>query len=200
MQDKRSIGRPREFDEDDVLQRLMDVFWRKGYEGTSLSDLVAASGLQKGSLYAAFGDKKEMFLKALGYYEKTVVDPAVEDLTRSSTNAVRRVRDFLNLPIEAAWANSDWRGCFLCNTAADHAERNSDTAELVLRGFDKLEGGLRTALAESGMAQKDARLCARTVLAVYSGLRVMVRSGRARPALEAARDGMLDLVRLKSDQ
>src|ERR1700722_4582159 len=62
------MGRPRSFDVDRGLDRALRVFWRKGYEGTSLSDLTTAVGVNRPSLYAAFGDKKALFRKALGHY------------------------------------------------------------------------------------------------------------------------------------
>ena len=61
-------GRPREFDTDDVLEAAMQCFWSNGYESTSLADLVAATGLHKGSLYQAFGDKHSLFIRSLKRY------------------------------------------------------------------------------------------------------------------------------------
>ena len=63
--EKRSVGRPREFDEKAALEAAMDSFWQKGFEATSLADLCACTGLHKGSLYQAFGDKHQLFMRAL---------------------------------------------------------------------------------------------------------------------------------------
>jgi TetR/AcrR family transcriptional repressor of nem operon len=65
---KRAVGRPREFDEEAALEAAMDAFWQKGYESTSLADLCTCTGLHKGSLYQAFGDKHALFMKALNHY------------------------------------------------------------------------------------------------------------------------------------
>src|SRR5210317_1187307 len=65
---KNPVGRPRGFDEAKVLDAAMEVFWRKGYESTSLADLLEATGLHKGSLYQAFGDKHTLFISALRRY------------------------------------------------------------------------------------------------------------------------------------
>ena len=65
---KRAVGRPREFDEEAALEAAMDAFWQKGYESTSMADLCNCTGLHKGSLYQAFGDKHELFMKALHHY------------------------------------------------------------------------------------------------------------------------------------
>ena len=67
-------GRPREFDEADVLAKIMSLFWERGYEGTGLSDIMNATGLQKGSLYKAFGSKQDMYVRALTHYERLIVD------------------------------------------------------------------------------------------------------------------------------
>ena len=58
MREPATVGRPREFDEEIALTEIMNVFWAKGFEGTTLNDLVSATGMKKGSLYAAFGDKR----------------------------------------------------------------------------------------------------------------------------------------------
>ncbi len=63
------MARPREFDRDEVLDKAIEVFWTQGYDGTSVQDLVDAMGIQRGSLYAAFGDKHQLFLEALDRYE-----------------------------------------------------------------------------------------------------------------------------------
>jgi TetR/AcrR family transcriptional repressor of nem operon len=65
------LARPREFDRDVVLETAMDVFWCKGFEGTSIQDLVEATGVNRGSLYGAFGDKETLFAEALDYYLAT---------------------------------------------------------------------------------------------------------------------------------
>ena len=65
------MGRPREFDVDDALETAMELFWRKGYEGTSLTDLTEGMGITKPSLYGVFGNKEGLFLKALERYERT---------------------------------------------------------------------------------------------------------------------------------
>ena len=68
MREPKLMGRPREFNEEEALAKIMDVFWARGFEGATVSDLMAATGLKKGSLYAAFGDKRAMYLKALALW------------------------------------------------------------------------------------------------------------------------------------
>ena len=71
------MARPREFDSDVVLTALRDVFWEHGYEGTSYANITAATGLQKGSLYAAYGDKRSLYLEAIGRYDQENVSDGV---------------------------------------------------------------------------------------------------------------------------
>ena len=95
MRETKTIGRPREFDADSMLLKIMDVFWARGFVGTTLSHLVAATGLKKGSLYAAFGDKREMYLKALALYDRTAIAAtrAQRDLlAKADTGRVARTR------------------------------------------------------------------------------------------------------------
>ena len=74
------MARPREFDEIDVIENLMNVFWDKGYEAASMQDLVAATGLLKGSLYGAFGDKQSLYLTALKQYDRTRIQAGIDML------------------------------------------------------------------------------------------------------------------------
>lgn len=67
-----AVGRPREFDPDLALQKALEVFWKKGYEGASLPDLTEAMGINKPSIYATFGNKEQLFLKAIELYETQV--------------------------------------------------------------------------------------------------------------------------------
>ena len=79
-----TVGRPRAFDMEKALQKALEVFWRKGYEGASLPDLCEAMGINKPSLYAAFGNKEQLFLKAIELYENrpcAFFYPALEHAT-----------------------------------------------------------------------------------------------------------------------
>ena len=86
-------GRPREFDEDDVLDRVVRQFWQHGYEATSLTDLVIATGVQKGSLYKAFGDKHALFMMALDRYV-TNAERETRNRLQHGPSAIRSLRDW----------------------------------------------------------------------------------------------------------
>ena len=190
------LGRPREFDEDEVLTDIMSTFWKNGYEGTGLAQIIEATGLQKGSLYKAFTNKQDMYVKALAHYEKNVVDRAIKSLVSGSVAPYERVKAFLSAPIEASFNKNDRRGCFLCNASADYAVHDDETRALVARGYGKLERALMTPIAQlhpdwpNDKCKKTAQLC----LSVYAGLRIMSRAAAERDRLEGARDTYMDML------
>lgn len=190
------IGRPREFDEGEVLTDIMSAFWKTGYEGTGLAQITKVTGLQKGSLYKAFTDKHDMYVKALAHYEKNVVDGTVKSLISGKATPYKRIKAFLSAPINAAWNKDDWSGCFLCNASADYAAHDDDTRALVARGYSKLERALITPIAEihpewsKRKVEQNAQLC----LTIYTGLRIMARAAVERKQLEGARDACLAML------
>ena len=187
-------GRPREFDPDEVLSKIMQLFWENGYEGTGLSDIIAATGMGKASLYSAFGNKQEMYLKALARYEALMVDSAVAILRAGDRPPLERINAFLSAPITAVRDNADRRGCFLCNAAADRASLDPKTGALVLRGYAKVRSAITEALNADRPDQDDDATAqhAQLVLTVYSGLRVMARSGMKNEDLEMAKNAVLE--------
>lgn len=188
------MGRPRAFDEDEALAKLLDVFWAKGFEGTSMSDLEAATGLRRGSLYAAFGDKHAMYLRALALYGRTVIDKAERQLAGSDAPE-RRIERFLQSAIDAVAVENDRRGCFLCNASIDQAALDPETRRSVNGSLERLRHVLEEALAELGQTDDDARrAAAQHLLSVYFGLQVMARAGQPVPLLTAARDAALRSV------
>lgn len=190
-------GRPREFDEAEVLSLIMQIFWEKGYEGTGLSDLVKTTGVKKASLYAAFGNKQSIYLKALEHYEGLMVDSAVKALTNPNLGAFDKVHAFLSSPITAVRANGDRRGCFLCNASADRSAFDGDVERRVQRGYEKMLSALTAALDSRNKKegnQISSSESAALALSVYSGLRIMARANVSVDLLTAARDTAMKAV------
>jgi len=191
----QSVGRPREFDEADVLDSVMKLFWVQGYEGTGLKDILTATGLAKGSIYKAFDSKHNLYLKSLERYEMLYVDTAVAALT-SSKPPIERLDDFLSAPIENVSTGKLNKGCFLCNASADRADSDEETRLLVQRGFKKLGRALVILISELNPQWEDENVqqAAQMALSIYSGLRTMSRSGHDLSSLTDARDGALRLL------
>lgn len=172
------MARPREFDIDTALDAAMGVFWARGYEGTSLRDLLAAMGIARGSLYKAFRDKHAIYLAALDRYDRSVIEDGVMTLSNSAAgDGLDRIRHFL----AAAARSDDRRGCFLCNAAVDRAPLDVEVRTRVRAMMDRLERAIAKALAQSRAAgdwpvERRADT-ARLLTGTYMGLRVLAKAG-----------------------
>lgn len=176
------MARPRSFDPDQTLGALKALFWEKGYEGTSMQDIEAATGLGKQSLYRVWADKRAMYLAALASYARDEVTGLVQMLDGDGPARAR-----LAALLDGEVAQADRRGCFLCNASLDQAQANPDTQaqvqammQMSLAAFTRLAGG---------DAAKGAALNAG-----YNGLRGMSAAGLDRAVLRKAADGVLKLL------
>jgi TetR/AcrR family transcriptional repressor of nem operon len=124
---KRSVGRPREFDEERALEAAMDEFWRKGYESTSLNDLCCCTGLHKGSLYQAFGDKHQLFMRSLNHYaDREFRDVAAVALEQDSP--LDSIRALVRTVCDHA---AEGRGCLMINSMVELAPHDPEVREML---------------------------------------------------------------------
>lgn len=179
------MARPREFDEDKVVDALMGVFWTKGYESAALSDIMEATGLGKGSLYAAFGDKRAMYLKALTEYEARYVDELVGAMAEMPADEA--IATLLGLATKAA-EEQDFRGCFLCNASLEILAFDTATRDALSAANQKLTLAIRKAWLDlRGLSRSDdADTAANQILAFYFGLRILAKSGVSADQVQAA--------------
>jgi len=181
------MARPRAFDETEVLRSLEDVFWRQGYEATSYDDLMRASGLGKGSLYAAFGDKRALYLKALEGYIAHEIGGLGVILMDDRLSGPARLRALFDETVRAVEVANDRRGCFLCNAAVDQAVHDPGVAKIVSEAMDVARGAINVAIKACGPTEANAD----GVLAAFLGMRVLAKSGADLTSLKAARDNAL---------
>ncbi|WP_410652971.1 TetR/AcrR family transcriptional regulator [Amycolatopsis sp. cmx-4-54] len=170
-------GRPRSFDEDQVIGGALDVFWRRGYTATSMRDLKEDLGILPGSLYAAYGDKHTLFLRALERYAGGAANQA-DALAEGPV--LTHLRELLLSVLEAA-REAPGRGCLLGNTAAELLPADEAAGKIVHSGFEALETGLTQGLEaaqRSGeiRADIDCGAQARLLLVVMQGLHVVARA------------------------
>ena len=168
------MARPREFDRDEVLDRAMEVFWARGYDRTSVQDLVDSMGIQRGSLYAAFGGKQQLFLDALDRYEQRFYESMQEALARDEPVRERIGRVFRNVVLDCA-CEGGRRGCFITNTAVALSEGDEETANRVRGNLRRVEDAFEGALAADGTEPRKARAIARFLTNSLQGLRVLSR-------------------------
>lgn len=188
------MPRQKEFDEAKVLNALKNVFWKNGFDGTSYADLIEASGLYKGSLYGAFGDKRALYLHSLKDYEDHEVESAVALLTGAAATARLsgrdRIKRLLDLVIDAVATHRDRRGCLLCNAAVDQAPHDKSVEKVVTDGLNKMQSAIEAALKVDS-PRKDVKEMASQINAVYFGMRVMAKSGAPLSMMKRARDSIL---------
>ncbi|MCB9639965.1 MAG: TetR/AcrR family transcriptional regulator [Myxococcales bacterium] len=132
------VGRPREFEIDEALDKALHVFWKHGYEATSINDLLDAMGLQKGSLYKAFGDKHSLFLQALERYLEMGYQQTQACIQLQATPIAGVQRWFESLFGYCDQQNQK-RGCFAVNALSELAPHDPEVAELLRLHFDRLE-------------------------------------------------------------
>jgi len=127
----RPVGRPREFDEAEVLEAAMSVFWRQGYESTSMADLLAATGLHKGSLYQAFGDKRSLYLVVLRNYLQALSGRVREELLGADTaleglrNAMRQLMATCTTP------DAGNPGCLALNALVEKGPQDPEVLQIL---------------------------------------------------------------------
>jgi len=126
------MGRPREFDIDEATDQAMHAFWRSGYGGTSLSDLMAATGLEKGSLYKAFGCKEKLFLAALDRYLAAGVTH-MESIVRTAPTAVDAMRGILAAVADNCCGKQGVTGCLAVNATIDVIDGPDKAAQRLAR-------------------------------------------------------------------
>ena len=129
-------GRPRKTDPATALITAMKVFWEKGYEGTSMSDLVAATGMAKPGLYATFGDKEAIYTKALEYYFHEFGSPMLDDLRQSPDALEIVIRRFLQANAASASDKTSPSGCFVVHSIVECASQ-PPTLEALGRAFNE---------------------------------------------------------------
>ena len=189
------MSRPRSFDEDAVLDQAVQLFWERGFEGTSLADLETHLGLGRQSLYNAFGDKQTLFLKALERYQRGVVEKRFGHLTAPGAG-LDAIRAFFKANVEALTAPGPRRACLIANTIL---ERGSQDADVLLRcnhARAELERGFRRTLAQAKARGElpeglDVEATA-TLLVIQSyGLNVLAKTGATAEELQAAVEVLL---------
>jgi TetR/AcrR family transcriptional repressor of nem operon len=182
------MPRPREFDETTALEAAMECFWRRGYEATSLRDLTASMGLTAPSLYNAFGDKQELFARALERYLDRTTRDRLHRLEESLTPKEALHRFFAEI-IEHSIKDRQRKGCFLVNSALEVAPHHAKCRAVIAEQFSEIEGFFKRCIlaaqaAETVSFDVDAGDVARLLLGVLFGIRVLARTTPNRALLE----------------
>jgi len=190
------MARTRTFDEQDVIADAMAVFWRKGYEATSIDDLVQATGINRASMYGTFGSKEGLLLAALDHYVLAVNRERLKLLEGKGTTRECLQRYFESI---IAFSTGEGRGlgCLLTNTAIELSPRNARVRKKLKMIFDAVEAAFRR-LVERGQAageiaaDRNPQGLAHFFLTTVQGLRVIAR---ADPDPDAMRETVASAMR-----
>ncbi len=181
---RRKTGRPLSFDRDVALHAAMLLFWRHGYEATSLADLTAAMGVTPPSIYAAFGDKKGLFLAAVDRYLSGPVTSAT--IIADAATARDAAQELMAAAVVGFTGADTPPGCLLANAAISCSAAAADVAEALAARRRAIEAQLRTRMVDESLPDADVR--AAYVMAVIQGLSTLARDGAGREKLVRVTD------------
>lgn len=193
------MPRHAEFDRDTVIHEATSVFWERGYAKTSVGDLVSATGLQPGSLYAAFGNKKGLFLEVIDQYNRRYV-ARIRALRDTPGRSIDKLESLLQQVVEDTAAGTAKRGCLTVNALLEMSAHDDDIAARLQGHNARLRKAfawlVKDAQAEGDVPDaRDANELASFVLNNLWGMRVMCKSRPDRASLDAIVQGVLQGLR-----
>jgi TetR/AcrR family transcriptional repressor of nem operon len=197
------MARPREFDSDVALERVMQAFWARGYRATSLDALCTATGLSRSSLYAAYGGKRELLLRSIDRYEQQATARIRAALARP-VPVRQAIRDFVRELIDRIVNGPGRAGCFIGNCAGELAHRDRSAANRVRRSLQNIESlfadALRAGQQRGELAPGvDTAATARFLVAGIQGLRLVGKANADREALESIADTLMKCLDIKEN-
>lgn len=191
-------GRPRSFDVDAALDRALEVFWRNGFHAASLAELTEAMGLNKPSMYAAFGDKQALYMKALDRYVTSQV-ARLAGILDAEPDGRRAIAGFLHATVAMLTDPKLPGGCFVingvadCGTVAIPSEIEAALRKTLMGNEQKLRERIERARRDGQLpAGADATSLAAFYAVLLAGLGAQAKSGTKRSKLDAAIDAAME--------
>ncbi len=167
------------FDENEAIGKAMKVFWRKGFEPTSMADLIAGMGITRGSLYNAFGGKEQLFVKALEKYDRDNRRAMLAEL-EAMDDPQRAITAFFDGLVAETVADAEKKGCFLVNTASELSSQGDEVKHIVRNGLREVEAFFRRSVEVAQARQQlpralDPEATAKGLMALVIAIRVLGR-------------------------
>ena len=186
------------FDIDDVLDRAADIFWSKGYQATSMTDLVTGMSLNKGSLYNAFGSKKALFILVLQKFEQDKQTPLLTQLTQIA-DPIDAIATFFDTIIAQSLTDADKKGCLIINTALELPHHDNEIQTIITRAIERLNNFF---LERLNQAQQQGQIpqsltlnpIAKSLVAMTVGIRVLARGAFEADDLTAIKSNAMKLI------
>jgi TetR/AcrR family transcriptional repressor of nem operon len=182
------MARPRNFDRDTALQKAMHLFWTKGYEGTSMSDLTEVMGISRSSLYETFGDKQKLFLEALNHYSEQI-DRKKAASFANAVSMKQGMKNFLFGTVDFLLKQDLPGGCFYTNTATALGTLDESIQLAIQSGLSKNETFFYTILERGKQngeidSEQDIQALSRFFVGLVRGMTVVARITKDRKVLE----------------
>jgi|SRR5690349_5228384 len=193
------MARPREFDEAEVVEAAREQFWLHGFNGTSLDDLTVVTGLGRGSLYAAFTDKRNLFLRALDDYAAAVMGQLLADLRDPDKSGRDRVVDHIRFITKLLTADTKGKGCLMAKSAAEMGATDKEVSRRVRKWLDGYQRDIAEAIQA---AQRDGEIdpdvepdeLALLILALLRGAEALRKGGMPPRAIVAVAERAIALI------
>lgn len=197
------VGRIRTFDVDEALAAALEMFWRQGYDGTPIQALCQAMGVQPGSVYAAFGSKRDLFVAAARRYIDTVSAEAVERIN-SAPSGLLGLRAYFDHLVDAMVDGRRRQGCLITNSLVEFAERDPELSTMFKLHLARLETSFASALARAN-AEGELRPgagpeSASMLVAVVQGMNVMAKGRPQRRELQRVVEATLAALTHRCNQ
>ncbi len=192
------MARKKEFDKEEVLTKAMYTFLQNGYEGTSMQTLVSTMGINRGSLYDTFGDKRSLFLAAIAHYESTVVKTTIASLISPEADKQTIIELFRNLVVRMVQEENCY-GCLMTNSAVELCPHDIEAKNRIDNHFCQLVSAFKQALIKAqakGEIKRDSDLdaIAKYLTSSLQGLRVMGKVNRDLETLDSVVDIILSVL------
>lgn len=174
------MARTKDFDEQEVLSKAIQVFWLKGYNGTSMQDLVDNLGISRSSLYDTYTDKHTLFLKALESYQNKGAT-RIKEIIENTASAKETIKKLLELSTSDLLKDKEQKGCFIVNAEVEVAAHDTEVNNLVCNNDKQMEEAFYQVIQKgkkSGEIKnpQDARALARFIFNAVKGMRVSAKS------------------------
>jgi TetR/AcrR family transcriptional repressor of nem operon len=187
------------FDTDEAIDKATQVFWAKGFEATSLADLLKEMGINKGSFYNAFGSKKSLFTQSLLKYDREQRRQVLEQLS-SLQDPILAINTLFDALVEQSLADVERKGCFLVNTALDLPNHDEDIQKTVKKGLNDFEAffeqQVRLGISTGAIPDRvNITVTAKGLLTLVVGLRVLARGVFDQASLTAIKTQARDLIK-----
>lgn len=193
------VGRARAFDIDVATEVAMNLFWGRGYEATSLQDLISATQLSKSSFYQAFGSKHALFRRCLQHYERDLI-ASLNDMFEAAPSGIGFIESVLMSIADETRGPLARRGCLIMNTATEFAQSDLEIAKNINSSKKRLHSIYRVAIERAQREQDiskrlDPEILADYLLTCTSGLKTMVKAGYSKRSIAKINSVILDSLK-----